>query len=89
MTAPLQKLQKLAIDISPIADKEGMDALQTALTNIVGVQSFDIIESANGMQALVVINTHDTSVHAITAALNTVDYVTQPYPIDAPQHPDN
>lgn len=39
----------------------------------------------NTSTALVRYDDTDTSIHAFTAAISMVDYVTQPYPIDAPK----
>ena len=57
----------------------------TALKNITGVTAIDL-DAASSI-ATVRYDDTDTSIHALTAAISMVDYVTQPYPIDAPQNP--
>ena len=57
----------------------------TALYNITGVVDVTIV--AAGSAAQVQYDDTQTSIHALTAAISTVDYVTQPYPVDAPQNP--
>ena len=60
-------------------------AIQTALKNISGVTAIDL-DPVHDV-ATVSYDDTDTSIHALTAAISMVDYVTQPFPIDAPQNP--
>lgn len=73
------------VSIENIDDAEGIDSVMTALKNITGVTAIDL--DTNTSTALVRYDDTDTSIHAFTAAISMVDYVTQPYPIDAPQNP--
>lgn len=68
-----------------IDDAEGIDSVMVALKNITGVTTIDYDPTTN--IAVVSYDDTDTSVHALTAAISMVDYVTQPFPIDAPQNP--
>lgn len=78
-------IQTAQVSIENIDDAEGLDSLMTALSNITGVT--DIQLDANNDTALIRYEDTDTSIHALTAAISMVDYVTQPYPVDAPQNP--
>jgi copper chaperone CopZ len=73
------------VSIENIDDAEGIDSVMTALKNITGVTAIEL--DANSSTALISYDDTDTSIHAFTAAISMVDYVTQPYPIDAPQNP--
>ena len=73
------------VSIENINDSEGLDSIMTALKNITGVTAIEL--DANSRMALVRYDDAKTSIHAFTAAISMVDYVTQPFPIDAPQNP--
>ena len=73
------------VSIENIDDAEGVDSVMTALKNITGVTAVDLDLATS--TALIKYDDTDTSIHAFTAAISMVDYVTQPYPIDAPQNP--
>jgi len=73
------------VSIENISDSEGLDSVMTALKNITGVTAIEL--DANSRMALVRYDDTKTSIHAFTAAISMVDYVTQPFPIDAPQNP--
>jgi copper chaperone CopZ len=73
------------VSIENIDDAEGVDSIMTALKNISGVTAIELDKASN--IATVRYDDTDTSIHALTAAISMVDYVTQPFPIDAPQNP--
>ncbi len=73
------------VSIENINDSEGLDSVMTALKNITGVTAIEL--DAHSHMALVRYDDTKTSIHAFTAAISMVDYVTQPFPIDAPQNP--
>lgn len=73
------------LSIENINDAEGLESVMTALKNITGVTAVDL--DADSHMALVRYDDTKTSIHAFTAAISMVDYVTQPFPIDAPQNP--
>ncbi len=73
------------VSIENIDDAEGLDSIMVALKNITGVTEIELDPNKN--IALISYEDTDTSIHAFTAAISTVDYVTQPFPIDAPQNP--
>jgi mercuric ion binding protein len=73
------------VSIKNIDDAEGLDSVMTALKNITGVTAIEL-DAATDI-ALIRYDDTDTSIHAFTAAISMVDYVTQPYPIDSPQNP--
>jgi len=73
------------VSIENIDDANGLDSVMTALKNISGVTDIEL-DTASHMVHVRYDDT-DTSIHALTAAISMVDYVTQPFPIDAPQNP--
>lgn len=73
------------VSIENIDNAEGLDSVITALKNISGVIAIELDKASN--IATVSYEDTDTSIHALTAAISMVDYVTQPFPIDAPQNP--
>jgi copper chaperone CopZ len=73
------------VSIENIDDNEGLDSVMTALKNISGVTAIDLDPTHD--IATVSYEDTDTSIHALTAAISMVDYVTQPFPINAPQNP--
>lgn len=80
-------IQTAQVGIDNIDDIAGIDSIITALTNIDGVTEVEIQPQQN--TAYVRFDDTQTSIHALKAAISMVDYVTQPFPVDAPQHPDN
>jgi len=78
-------IQRAQVDIHNIDDDEGRQSVLTALHNITGVVEVTLVDS--GRAAKVHYDDTQTSIHALTAAISMVDYVTQPYPVDAPQNP--
>lgn len=73
------------VSIENIDDVEGLESVMVALKNITGVTAIELDPATNTV--LIRYDDTDTSIHAFTAAISMVDYVTQPYPIDAPQNP--
>ncbi len=73
------------VSIENIDDAKGVDSVMTALKNIHGVTAVELDPASS--TALIRYDDTDTSIHAFTAAISMVDYVTQPFPIDAPQNP--
>lgn len=80
-------IQTAKVSIENIDDAEGVESVMTALKNIKGVTAIELEPASN--TALIRYDDTDTSIHAFTAAISMVDYVTQPFPIDAPQNPRN
>ena len=78
-------IQTAKVSIENIDDSDGLESLMTALRNITGVMDIELNPQDN--TALIRYEDTDTSIHALTAAVSMVDYVTQPYPVDAPQNP--
>ena len=73
------------VSIKNIDDTEGFESVMTALKNITGVTEIEL-QPENRM-AFIHYDDTKTTVHAFVAAISMVDYVTQPFPIDAPQNP--
>ena len=73
------------VSIENIDDAEGLDEVMTALKNITGVTEIEL--QPDKKMAFIHYDNTQTTVHAFVAAISTVDYVTQPFPIDAPQNP--
>ncbi len=73
------------VSIENIDDAEGLESLMTALKNITGVTAIEL--NPDNDVATISYDDTDTSIHAFTAAISMVDYVTQPFPIDSPQNP--
>ena len=73
------------VSIENIDDAEGIDSVMVALKNITGVTAIELDPASS--TALIRYDDTDTSIHAFTAAISMVDYVTQPFPIDSPQNP--
>ena len=78
-------IQTAQVSIENIDDQDGLDSVMTALKNISGVTAIDL-DPVHDVATIRYDDT-DTSIHALTAAISMVDYVTQPFPIDAPQNP--
>ena len=72
------------VSIENINDAEGLESVMTALKNITGVTEIEL--NTDSHTALVRYDDTQTSIHAFTAAISMVDYVTQPFPIDSPQN---
>ncbi|MBH0006194.1 hypothetical protein [Psychrobacter sp. SWN149] len=77
-------IQIAQVSIENIDDEEGLDSVMTALKNISGVTAIDL-DPIHDI-ATVSYEDTDTSIHALTAAISMVDYVTQPFPIDSPKN---
>ena len=77
-------IQTAQVSIENIDNEEGLDSVMTALKNISGVTAIDLDPLHD--VATVSYEDTDTSIHALTAAISMVDYVTQPFPIDSPQN---
>ena len=73
------------VSIENIDDTEGLESVMTALKNITGVTEIEL-DTDNSI-AFIRYDDTQTTIHAFVAAISTVDYVTQPFPIDAPQNP--
>ncbi len=80
-------IQTAKVSIENIDDAKGLDSVMVALKNITGVTAIELDPASH--TALIRYEDTDTSIHAFTAAISMVDYVTQPYPIDSPQNPNN
>lgn len=78
-------IQVAQVSIENIDDAEGLESVMTALKNITGVTEIEL-QPENRM-AFIHYDDTKTTVHAFVAAISMVDYVTQPFPIDAPQNP--
>ena len=79
-------IQVAKVSIENIDDAEGLESVMVALQNITGVTAIELDPASN--VATVRYEDTDTSIHALTAAISMVDYVTQPFPVDSPQNPD-
>lgn len=80
-------VQIVHFSLDNIDDANGLDSVMTALKNIDGVLEVEL-EHEKGI-GVVHYDDTQTSVHAFKAAVSMVDYVTQPFPEDSPQNPDN
>lgn len=80
-------IQVAQVSIKNIDDREGLEGVMSALKNIQGVSAIELLPNSD--IAYVRYEDTDTSIHALTAAISMVDYVTQPFPVDAPQNPKN
>lgn len=78
-------IQMAKVSIENIDDAQGLDSVMTALKNIHGVTAIELDAATD--TAVIRYDDTDTSIHAFTAAISMVDYVTQPFPIDSPQNP--
>ena len=78
-------IQVVTVSIEKIDNTEGLNSVMTALKNITGVTAIELDTERHTV--LVRYDDTQTSIHAFTAAISMVDYVTQPFPIDAPQNP--
>ena len=73
------------VSIENIDDNEGFESVKKKIKNITGVTEIEL-QPENRM-AFIHYDDTKTTVHAFVAAISMVDYVTQPFPIDAPQNP--
>ncbi|WP_296201870.1 heavy-metal-associated domain-containing protein [Psychrobacter sp. UBA3962] len=80
-------IQQVQFSIKNIDDAEGIQGVITALKNIDGVQAAELSPETD--TGIVQFEDTKTSIHAIKAAVSMVDYVTQPFPVDAPANPKN
>lgn len=80
-------LQTVVLGLKGIHGAEGYQEATKALTTIEGVSNIEIQPEQN--RVLVSFDDTKTSIHAFKAALTTVDYITEPFPIDAPANPNN
>ncbi len=80
-------IQQMQFSIKNIDDAEGIEGVITALQNIDGVLAAEL--SPESDTGVVKFEDTKTSIHAIKAAVSMVDYVTQPFPADAPANPKN
>ncbi len=78
-------IKSATLSLINIDDAKGIESVMVALKNITGVTAIDYDSATNVV--VVSYDDTDTSIHAFTAAISMVDYVTQPFPIDAPQNP--
>ena len=78
-------IKSATLSLINIDDAKGIESVMVALKNITGVTAIDYDAATNVV--VVSYDDTDTSIHAFTAAISMVDYVTQPFPIDAPQNP--
>lgn len=80
-------IQIVAYDLKGINDAEGFDHVMKAFTTIDGVQTVNL--EPENHRVVVSFDDTKTSVYAFKAALTTVDYISEPFPIDAPANPAN
>lgn len=80
-------IQTVAYDLKGIHDPAGYEQVMTALKNITGVQKIEL--QPDNHRVVVSFDDTQTSVFAFKAALTTVDYISEPFPIDAPANPAN
>ena len=74
-------------DLKGIHDSAGYDEVMKALTSIGGVQTVTLEPQKH--RVIVSFEDTQTSIFAFKAALTTVDYISEPFPIDAPANPNN
>ena len=80
-------IQTVQLDLKGINDPSGYDDALMALKTIGGVQSVDIQPELH--RVLVQFDDTQTSIYAFKAALTNVDYISEPFPIEAPANPRN
>lgn len=80
-------IQTAQVDLKGISDPQGYQDAMTALKNITGVQAIDI--QPENHRVLIQYDDTQTSIFAFKAALTNVDYISEPFPIDAPANPNN
>lgn len=80
-------IQTVAYDLKGINDPNGYDEVMKALTTIGGVQAVQI--EPQNHRVVVSFDDTQTSVFAFKAALTNVDYINEPFPIEAPANPAN
>lgn len=79
--------QLAQVDLKGINDEQGYQDAMTALKNITGVQKIEI--QPENHRVLIQYDDTQTSIFAFKAALSHVDYISEPFPIDAPANPNN
>ena len=80
-------IQTVAYDLKGINDPQGYEAVMKALTTIGGVQAVHL--EPENHRVVVSFDDTQTSVFAFKAALTNVDYINEPFPIEAPANPAN
>lgn len=80
-------MQTVQVDLKGINDPTGYDYAMTALKNITGVQKIDL--QPENHRVIIQYDDTQTSIFAFKAALKNVDYISEPFPIDAPANPNN
>lgn len=80
-------IQTVRVSLDHIDDPNGLSSVETALKNINGVTGIALEPAQNS--AVVSFDDTQTSIYAFNAAITMVDYVTQPFPEDAPANPHN
>ena len=80
-------IQTVAYDLKGIHDPAGYEEVMKALTTIGGVQAVHL--EPENHRVIVSFDDTQTSVFAFKAALTNVDYITDPFPIEAPANPAN
>lgn len=80
-------IQTVQLGLKGINDPAGFDEVMQALTTIGGVKAVNIEPEHH--RVVVQYEDTDTSVYAFKAALTNVDYISEPFPIDAPANPAN
>ena len=80
-------MQTVQVDLKGINDPTGYDYAMTALKNITGVQKIDL--QPENHCVIIQYDDTQTSIFAFKAALKNVDYISEPFPIDAPANPNN
>ena len=80
-------IQTVQLGLKGIDNRAGFDEVMKALTSIGGVTAVQLQPE----QHRVVVQYDDTktSVYAFKAALTNVDYISEPFPVDAPANPNN
>ncbi len=80
-------IQTVQLGLKGISDAEGYDYAIKALSTIGGVQQVKL--EPENHRVLVQFDDTQTSVFAFKAALTNVDYISEPFPIEAPANPAN
>ena len=78
-------MKTVTIKISGMHCAACSNGVERSLKKVPGVDRAEV--NLATQSALVRYDDTKTSIHAFTAAISMVDYVTQPFPIDAPQNP--
>lgn len=78
-------IQTVTLGLGEMTDDNALNEAMKALTTIDGVEAVEFEQN----RVLVRYDTTKTSEHAFTAALSTVEYITEPLPFVAPANPNN